>query len=166
MHKLGMHYQISRKARAMSPGTGNRALARRSLGGKPTGSVPGLKEWVAPLFRDIAMKGVSGVTTKGRMAGLVLLAVSTIAPVFAQDSGADLYKAKCQMCHGAAGLADSGAGKAMNVKPATDPSVKKMTEAEMIAAVTNGMGKMQAFKGKLTDAQIKDSVAYFRTFVK
>lgn len=106
------------------------------------------------------------MNTKARVAGLVLLALSTIGTAFAQDSGADTYKAKCQMCHGAAGLADSGAGKAMNVRPATHPDVKKMTEAEMIAAVTNGMGKMQAFKGKLTEAQIKDSVAYFRTFVK
>ena len=29
----------------------------------------------------------------------------------------------------------------------------------MIAVTTNGKGKMPAFKGKLTDAQIKDSVA-------
>lgn len=101
-----------------------------------------------------------------RWAGAVLLAAATIAPAFGQDSGADVYKAKCQMCHGAAGLADSGAGKAMKVKPATDPDVKKMTEAEMIKAVTDGMGKMQPFKGKLTDAQIKESVAYFRTFAK
>ena len=106
------------------------------------------------------------MNTKARVAGLVLLAVSAVAPALAQDSGADTYKAKCQMCHGPTGMADSGAGKAMNVKPATSPDVKKMTEAEMIAAVTNGMGKMTAFKGKLTDAQIKDSVAYFRTFVK
>ena len=52
----------------------------------------------------------------------------------------------------------------MGVKPATDPSVKSKTEAQMIAATTNGKGKMPAFKGKLTDAQIKDSVDYFRTF--
>jgi mono/diheme cytochrome c family protein len=70
------------------------------------------------------------------------------------------------MCHGASGLADSGAGKAMKVKPATDPDVKKLSEAEMIKAVEDGMGKMQAFKGKLTDAQIKASVEYFRTFAK
>lgn len=70
------------------------------------------------------------------------------------------------MCHGATGMADSGAGKAMKVKPATDPEVKKMTEEQMIAAVTNGMGKMHAFKGKLTDAQIKSSVEHFRTFTK
>jgi mono/diheme cytochrome c family protein len=36
----------------------------------------------------------------------------------------------------------------------------------MIDATTNGMGKMQPFKGKLTDAQIKDAVAYFRTLIK
>lgn len=85
-------------------------------------------------------------------------------PVFAQ--GADTYKAKCQMCHGATGLADSGAGKAMHIKPITDPDVKKLTEAQMIEAVTNGQGKMQPFKGKLSEAQIKDSVIYFRTFIK
>lgn len=100
-----------------------------------------------------------------RVMGLVLLAASAVAPVLAQ-AGADTYKAKCAMCHGAAGMAYSGAGKAMKVKPATDPDVKKMSEAEMIAAVTNGMGKMQAFKGKLTEDQIKDSVTYFRTFAK
>ena len=27
-------------------------------------------------------------------------------------------------------------------------------------------GKMQAYKDKLTDAQIKDAVEYFRTFTK
>jgi len=63
-------------------------------------------------------------------------------------------------------MADSGAGKAMKVKPATDPEVKKMTGSEMIEAVRNGMGKMQPYKGKLTDAEIKESVAHFRTFLK
>ncbi|HEY6487742.1 MAG: cytochrome c [Terracidiphilus sp.] len=96
---------------------------------------------------------------------VLLLAGCIAAPVFGQ-TGAQTYKAKCQMCHGGMGLADSGAGKAMKVKPATDPEVKKMTEAQMIDAVRNGMGKMQAYKDKLTEAQIKDSVTYFRTFVK
>jgi mono/diheme cytochrome c family protein len=36
----------------------------------------------------------------------------------------------------------------------------------MIAITTNGEGKMPAFKGKLTDAQIKDSVSYFRSLAK
>ena len=103
---------------------------------------------------------------KFRLAGVTLLAASMVAPVFAQSAGADLYKAKCQMCHGAKGLADTPAAKAMKVKPVTAPEVKKLSEAQMVDAVQNGMGKMQPYKGKLTDAQIKDAVAYFRTFSK
>ena len=97
---------------------------------------------------------------------VAMLAASGLIPVFAQGPGADIYKTKCQMCHGATGLADSGAGKAMKVKPVSDPSVKKMTEEQMIEAVRNGMGKMQPYKDKLTDAQIKDSVGYFRSLTK
>ena len=99
---------------------------------------------------------------------VALAAVLSLAGVvgFAQSSGETLYKAKCQMCHGATGMADSGAGKAMKVKPVSDPDVKKLTEAEMIAATKNGAGKMPPFKDKLTDAQIKDAVGQFRTFMK
>lgn len=101
-----------------------------------------------------------------QMAGVVLLAAVVATPVVAQNSGAEVYKSKCQACHGASGMADSGAGKAMKVKPVTDPDVKKMSETQMIEAVRNGMGKMQAYKGKLPDAQIKDAVVHFRTFLK
>jgi len=54
----------------------------------------------------------------------------------------------------------------MKVKPVTDAEVRKMSEPEMIEATRAGMGKMQAYKGSLTDAQIHDSVLYFRTFLK
>jgi mono/diheme cytochrome c family protein len=96
-----------------------------------------------------------------------IMAAATVTTTFAQSSGADIYKARCQSCHGSAGIPNPGIAKAMGVKPATDPALKKMSQAEMIAATSNGMGaKMPAFKSKLTDAQIKDSVDYFRTFVK
>ena len=106
--------------------------------------------------------------TKSIRSQVALAAVLSLAGAmgFAQTSGEATYKAKCQMCHGAAGMADSGAGKAMKVKPVTDPDVKKLSEAEMIAATKNGMGKMQPFKDKLTDAQIKDAVGHFRSFLK
>ena len=107
---------------------------------------------------------MSNLTRNSVTAIAVLLLAGTVS--FAQSSGEATYKAKCQMCHGEKGLADSGAGKAMKVKPATDPEVQKMSEAQMIDAVHNGMGKMQPYKDKLTDAQIKEAVEYFRTFTK
>jgi len=102
-----------------------------------------------------------------RYAGAALVVLMLAGSTgFAQSSSEALYKAKCQMCHGEKGMADSPAGKSMKVKPISDPDVKKMNEAEMVEAVKNGMGKMQPYKDKLTDAQIKDVVMYFRTFLK
>jgi cytochrome c6 len=48
----------------------------------------------------------------------------------------------------------------MGVKAASE---YKESAADMEAAVKNGKGKMKAFSSKLTDDQIKDVVAYFRT---
>jgi mono/diheme cytochrome c family protein len=100
--------------------------------------------------------------------GIVLMVAAAFAGTisFAQTGGEAVYKAKCQSCHGAQGVPNPGIAKNMGVKPASDPAVKSMTAAQMITVTTAGKGKMPAFKGKLTDAQIKDSVDYFRTFAK
>ena len=47
-----------------------------------------------------------------RKVGAALVAVMLTGSMsFAQSSGEALYKAKCQMCHGEKGMADSAAGK-------------------------------------------------------
>jgi mono/diheme cytochrome c family protein len=81
--------------------------------------------------------------------GLMILSAGTMS--FAQGAGEATYKAKCAMCHGATGQGDTPAGKSMKVAP-----FAKAPEADMIAITTNGKGKMPGFKGKLTDAQIKE----------
>lgn len=97
---------------------------------------------------------------------LAMIASLACAVCFAQSSGEAVYKAKCMSCHGPAGIANSGIGKIMKVKPVTDPSVREMSKVKMIEVTRTGMGRMQGFKGELTDAQINASVAYFRTFIK
>jgi mono/diheme cytochrome c family protein len=42
----------------------------------------------------------------------------------------------------------------------------KATDAQFFASTKNGKNKMPAYAGKLTDAQIKDVVAYIRTLQK
>ena len=101
--------------------------------------------------------------TKLNIAAVILLSACA-AQVFAQSGGEATYKAKCLACHGAAGVPNPGIAKAMGVKAFTDADVKKMTEAEMVKATEEGKGKMPAFKGKLSDGDIKDVVAYLRTF--
>lgn len=90
--------------------------------------------------------------------------VAAASMAMAQAPGADVYKTKCQSCHGATGAPSPAMAKAMGVKPISE--VKSTPEAKMIAVTTNGAGKMPGFKGKLTDAQIKDSVSYFRSLAK
>jgi mono/diheme cytochrome c family protein len=97
---------------------------------------------------------------------VAILAATSVATAFAQGSGADTYKAKCAMCHAADGTASGPAGKAMKVPSFKSPEAIKATNAELIAATTNGKGTMKGFAGKLTDAQIKEVVVYIRTLQK
>ena len=94
---------------------------------------------------------------------LVLAVVACLAGAvgFAQSSGEATYKAKCAMCHGATGVPSAGMAKAMGVKPASDPAIKKLPAAEMFTSVKNGKGKMKPIAG-LSEAQIKDAVSYYR----
>ncbi len=82
------------------------------------------------------------------------------------QSAADLYKAKCQGCHGPGGTPSEGMAKAMGLKPLGGADVQAMSDADLTSAITNGKGKMKPFKGTLTDAQIKDLVTYVRSLKK
>jgi cytochrome c6 len=110
-------------------------------------------------IRRMTVKITTGITLVAMMAAMVTTA-------FAQGPGADTYKAKCAMCHGADGMGNPPMIKAMGIKPLNSPELIKASDADLIAATTNGKGKMPAEKGKLTDAQIKDAVAYIRTLQK
>jgi mono/diheme cytochrome c family protein len=101
-----------------------------------------------------------------RAAALILLSASIAAPAIAQSAGAATYKAKCAMCHGPDGTAATPMGKMMKIPSFKSPAAVKKTEAQYIAITKDGMGRMPAYKGKLSDAQIKEVVSYIRTLQK
>ena len=92
---------------------------------------------------------------------LAALVCLTGAMSFAQ-SGDATYKAKCGTCHGATGTPSAGMAKAMGIKATSDPAIQKLTPAEIAAVVKSGKGKMHPVAG-LSDAQIKDVSAFFKT---
>ena len=98
---------------------------------------------------------------------VALAAILSMAGVvsFAQ-SGEATYKAKCQMCHGPDGTAATPMGKMMKITSFRDPAVVKESDADLIATTKDGKGKMPAYNGKLTDAQIKEVVSFIRTLQK
>jgi mono/diheme cytochrome c family protein len=103
-------------------------------------------------------------TSKTMRSAMLLAALlsTACAMSFAQSSGEATYKAKCQSCHGATGTPNPGIAKLMGVKPVSDPVMKALTLDQVEAAVKNGKGKMKPVAG-LSDAQVKDVAAYFKT---
>ena len=94
---------------------------------------------------------------------LVLIASLALAGSAFGADGAAIFKAKCAMCHGPDGSASTGMGKSMGLKPLGSPEVQKMSEADLIALISNGKGKMPASKGKLTDDEISAVAKYVHT---
>jgi mono/diheme cytochrome c family protein len=101
-----------------------------------------------------------------RHAAICCLAASIVTPAFAQNSGADTYKAKCAMCHGADGLGATPAGKAMKAASFKDPAIVNSPDAALIAIVKSGKNKMPEYGDKLSADQIKSVIAYIRTLQK
>jgi mono/diheme cytochrome c family protein len=83
------------------------------------------------------------------------------------DDAASVYKAKCAICHAPDGSGDCVMGKKLGAKDLRSDEIQKKSDAELTDLITNGVGKtMPAYKGKLTDDQIKGLVAYIRSIAK
>ena len=92
------------------------------------------------------------------LAGACLISTAARADV---KAGEATFKAKCAMCHGA-----DGKGKeAMKTGDLASADVQKMSDADLSGMITNGKGKMPAYK-TLTPDQVKDLVAFIRSLKK
>ena len=87
-------------------------------------------------------------------------------PARADNAAAEAtYRAKCAMCHGPDGKGETATGKTMKVRDLGSEEVQKMSDADLTDAISKGKGKMPAYKA-LTPEQVKDLVAYIRSFKK
>ncbi len=94
------------------------------------------------------------------VASLCFLALA----IGAQDkpAGADLYKQKCSMCHGADGKGFS----ALKTPNFTDPKWQKSTtDKDIVETIKNGKKDtpMPAFADKLKEDEIQGLVSYIRS---
>lgn len=95
---------------------------------------------------------------------IAVLIVATFAiPLFAADTAAPLFKTKCTPCHGEKGTGDTTMGKKLGVRNLASTDVQKQADSVLIGIITKGKGKMPAYAGKITDAEIKALVAHIRT---
>lgn len=101
-----------------------------------------------------------------RLIGIAILAGLCVFPALAQNAGETIYTQKCAVCHGPDGRANTQVGKILKAQDYHAPAIIKAPDAQLIAAVKKGKGKMPAFGTKLSDAQIKEVIAYVRTLEK
>jgi mono/diheme cytochrome c family protein len=108
------------------------------------------------------------ITTKYRMAVMPIALFLASAFLLSTHAKADTaaaqatYKAKCAGCHGA-----DGKGKdALKTQDFASSAVQGMSDAELTSVISDGKGKMPGYAKSLKPDQIKDLVAYIRSFKK
>ena len=97
------------------------------------------------------------------LAAALLTGICLLSPQAKADvaAGETTFKAKCAGCHGA-----DGKGKeVMKTRDLASADVQSMSDADLSGIITNGKGKMPAYKS-LTADQVKDTVAFIRSLKK
>ncbi len=108
----------------------------------------------------------------------VLIFVAALAASWALPSaeaapdlanGKKVYADKCLRCHGASGKGDGPKADTLEKKPADYTDKKKMsqfTDVQLKQVVLEGKQPMPAYKGKMSDKELEDVLAYVRSFAK
>ena len=98
---------------------------------------------------------------------ITLLTLAASAAFAADAPGApEIYKTKCASCHGPDGAGQTTVGKAMKVRDLRSAEVQKQTDSDLQKSISDGKGKMPAYKTKLSVADVSSLVAYIRGLAK
>jgi len=122
-----------------------------------------VKQGFKHLIMSVAVLGISAAVlmiggAKSRNVG------ASSAKAFEASS---VFNSKCASCHGKDGRARSLHGKHEHARDLTSAEWQDSVSDERIYnSISNGKGKMPAFKKKLSDSQIDELVNYVRRFRK
>ncbi len=105
----------------------------------------------------------------------ILLAVALCIAAMTSMRAAEVkenWEKHCQKCHGADGKGNTKMGRQSGVKDYTDPKVQaELKDENAVKIIKEGIvekdkRKMDPYKDKLTDEEIKALIAYIRAFKK
>jgi len=107
----------------------------------------------------------------------ILIAIIIVAPQLAlslphgwwstsanAQTGENIFRAKCAVCHGLDGGGQTANGKKLKVPDLRSDRVQHHDDDELLDIVTNGKGEMPPFGKKYSAEKIQQVVAYVRGF--
>ena len=94
---------------------------------------------------------------------VAVLALSTVAGIARADPASELFAKKCAVCHGKDGKGQTPMAQKLG---ASDLTATKSSEAEIAKVIAEGKGKMTAFKGKISDADIQALATFVKAGLK
>ena len=123
-----------------------------------------VKQKLKPVFVSLAVLAISGAAFL--ISGATPSNVGTSVSAAGGDA-ASVYNSKCATCHGRDGRAKSMHAKHEHARDLTSAEWQDSVSDERIYnSISNGKGKMPAFKNKLSDSQIDELVSYVRRLRK
>jgi mono/diheme cytochrome c family protein len=79
-------------------------------------------------------------------------------------AGQVIYAQRCLSCHGEWGKGDGPVGQMLRPPPRDlVPTLKALSESDLLRVVRNGRGTMPAFAPALTDGELRQVLLYVRT---
>lgn len=107
-------------------------------------------------------KKVLFITAIALLTAFVLTRSSAAISVAAAADPAATYKSKCASCHGANGSGQTPVGKAMKLRDLRSAEVRGQSDAQLLAVIAKGKGKMPPYEKVLGAATCNALVAYIR----
>ena len=122
-----------------------------------------MKQGFKPLIMSVVVLGISAAVL---MIGVAKSRHVSASSAIAFDASS-VYNDKCATCHGRDGRARSLHSKHEHARDLTNAEWQDSVSDERIYnSISNGKGKMPAFKKKLSDGQIDELVNYVRRLKK
>lgn len=93
------------------------------------------------------------------------IAIAATAGIASAETpaAAEIFAKRCAACHGKDGKGDTPMAKKLGAK---DISALKESEADIQKTIETGKGKMPAFKGKISDAELAAVSKYVKAGLK
>ncbi|HTM38331.1 MAG TPA: c-type cytochrome [Terriglobales bacterium] len=104
------------------------------------------------------------------LAWLVILTFVIVSSLVGQQAakspGANVFRTKCVLCHGADGGGKTPLGKQLQAADLRSKDVQKLGDAELHKIIHDGQANMPAFADQLSESEIDQVLKHVRALAK